>query len=149
MQRSATRLLLLIGALALAALPSFVNTVSATDDLCERLHTEYLTKAQERSPKTRSRKLFAICSKPKRSLKNAQSPHLKDRSRRIRATKSARRRRNTASVDSPAESDIELFGTDRLSRLQPLYDLRDFGLSHKPKRFGRTRQSFSLGLALG
>lgn len=46
MKRSARQFLIFIGTLTVALLPSFVNAAPSTDDLCERLHAEYLTKAQ-------------------------------------------------------------------------------------------------------
>ena len=46
MNRSASQRLVFVGTLALASLPSLVDAAAATDDLCERLHAEYLTKAQ-------------------------------------------------------------------------------------------------------
>ena len=45
MKRSARQFLVFIGTLA-ASLPPFVNAAPATD-ICERLHAEYLTKAQK------------------------------------------------------------------------------------------------------
>ena len=47
MKRRARQFLVFIGTLALAALPSFANAAPSTDDLCERLHAEYLSKAQK------------------------------------------------------------------------------------------------------
>jgi hypothetical protein len=47
MKRNARRFLVFIGTLALAMSPSFVNAAPSTDDLCERLHAEYLLKAQK------------------------------------------------------------------------------------------------------
>ena len=43
---SLRQFLVFIGTLALASLPSFAAAASAPD-LCERLHAEYLTKAQK------------------------------------------------------------------------------------------------------
>ncbi len=47
MNRRASKFLVLIGALALATLPSFATAAPAPDELCEKLHAEYLTKAQK------------------------------------------------------------------------------------------------------
>lgn len=47
MKRSTRQFLVFIGTLTLTLLPSFVNAVPATDEVCERLHAEYLTKAQK------------------------------------------------------------------------------------------------------
>lgn len=47
MKRRARQFLVFIGTLALAALPSFANAAPSTDEVCERLHAEYLTKAQK------------------------------------------------------------------------------------------------------
>ena len=46
MKRSARQFLVFIGTLAVALLPSLVTAAPSTDELCERLHAEYLTKAQ-------------------------------------------------------------------------------------------------------
>ena len=47
MKRHTRSFLVFIGTLGVAALPSFANAAPSTDDLCERLHAEYLTKAQK------------------------------------------------------------------------------------------------------
>ena len=47
MNRLASKFLVLAGTLALATLLSFATAAPAPDELCERLHAEYLTKAQK------------------------------------------------------------------------------------------------------
>jgi len=47
MKRRARQFSVFIGTLTLVLLPSFTNAAPSTDDLCERLHAEYLTKAQK------------------------------------------------------------------------------------------------------
>jgi hypothetical protein len=47
MKHGARQFLVFIGSLVLASLPSFVNAAPPTDNLCERLHAKYLTKAQK------------------------------------------------------------------------------------------------------
>jgi len=47
MKRSAGRFLIFIGTFTLALLPSLANAAPSTDELCERLYAEYLTKAQK------------------------------------------------------------------------------------------------------
>ena len=48
MKRSAGRFLIFIGTFTLALLPSLANAAApSTDELCERLYAEYLTKAQK------------------------------------------------------------------------------------------------------
>ena len=47
MKHSAGRFLIFIGTFTLALLPSLANAAPSTDELCERLYADYLTKAQK------------------------------------------------------------------------------------------------------
>src|SRR5947207_13773414 len=134
MKRSAGRFLIFIGTFTLALLPSLANAAPSTDELCERLYAEYLTKAQkalaEEKREDALRFLLEAQAVAQKCADSAERPlpqkQLRESDQRLPGT-------ITNSVNSAAENDVELFGIDGLPRFQPIDNFLDLGLSHKPE----------------
>ena len=78
MKRSAGQFLVFIGTLAVALLPSLVAAAPSTDEICERLHAEYLTKAQralaEEKPEEALRFLLEAQAVAQKCVNSSEGP---------------------------------------------------------------------------